>query len=148
MKRLTVQKMREMILERARQVPECMGISGLGIYQATEPGHPNWTISGLQNASGHGASTAIYRIARELAEEYEVQWPAESFDLTMKATVYADPREPLVAEPVLETTLAGAIVWARRQKPGLTYAIYIHEHNCTPRPLLQEELQFLFLQIP
>ncbi len=147
MKRITEHEMRQLILERARQEPECEGISGLGIYHVVEPGQLNWGISAVQNISGEAAFRVLRRIVRELAANYEIQWPAESFDLNAKATVIADVRENGVGEQILETTLLDAILWAKRQKPGFNYSIFLHEADEAPRPLLIEELQFLFQEV-
>jgi hypothetical protein len=147
-KTATEQQMRQIILERARMLPECKDVASVGIYHVVEPGRPNWEISVVQNVPDSLGYLAISRNAQDLAAEYDVQWPAESFDLTVGATVFAEGAQPGVAEPVFGATLREAIHWARGQKPEVKYSVWFHEPGSAPRPLMLEELDWLFRKVP
>ena len=144
---LTEHQLRQLILERARQTEGCEGISSVGIYKLIEPGFPNWTINVVGGVGGPGAAL-VGAIARDLSAHYDIQWPAEEFDLTHGASVFAEGDEPGKAERLYGATLLDAIRWARSQQPETRYSVWLHEPGKEPRPLLVEELALLFKRVP
>lgn len=144
---LTEHQLRQLILERARQTEGCEGISGFGIYRVIEPGFPNWTMNVVRGVGGSDLAM-LEAIVRDLSTQYDIQWPADEFDLTHGATVFAECDVPGKAERLFGATLLDAIRWARQQKSETRYSIWLHEPLKEPRPLLVEELDLLFKQVP
>ena len=148
-KTLTEQQLRTMILDRARQVPDCEDVRSIGFYHVIEPGMPNWSLNAVGAGNSSFGTMAVIRIAEELAAEYDVQWPATVFDKSTMATVFTDGADPGTATPLFQAGLENAVRWARLPKtpPAPTYAIWIQEPGKPARWLLVEEMAWLFKQV-